>query len=224
MLPVHVSPREEGPHLATCQTSRRTSNPPSGWPHREPPASTTPLPHDDADATSFPPFPRCLPSHAHFSLSSFSLPALPFAFTFPRRSDDLLRASIREPKRRRRALGDPEEPTDVVRLAPSRSPPSSATSSLPHDVADALTSRRSNDLPRASPQDLCDAAPMSEPWCRTMDVDSDLALALAPSRSPSSSVPRGLPFLGKLVDGVHEVVFQESHQSSFASPTTLTLA
>jgi hypothetical protein len=52
---------------------------------------------------------------------------------------------------------------------------------------------------------------MSEPRGRTMDVDSDLALALAPSRSPpsSSSVPRGLPFPGKLVDGVHEVVFHE---------------
>jgi hypothetical protein len=51
-----------------------------------------------------------------------------------------------------------------------------------------------------------------------MDVDSDLALAPAPSRSPSSSsVPRGLPFPGKLVDGVHEVVFQEVNNLPKAS-------
>lgn len=36
-----------------------------------------------------------------------------------------------------------------------------------------------------------------------MDVDS--VLALASSRSP----PRGLPFPGKLVDGVHKVVYHE---------------
>ena len=32
---------------------------------------------------------------------------------------------------------------------------------------------------------------------------------LAPLCSPSSSAPRGLPFPGKLVDGVHEVTFRE---------------
>jgi hypothetical protein len=57
---------------------------------------------------------------------------------------------------------------------------------------------RGNDLPTAPPADLCDPAPMSEPWGEMMEVSSDPALA--PSRSLLSSVPRGLPFPGGLVD------------------------